>query len=203
MQAVKVLDVLAYSEKVDIWNPFTWQNEGKSEITDPLTGKKRPAAGIKLPYAVSIGAGGLTRVLPNQWDMNFRLRTVPDTVEEFTGFYKHNDLLGGDLLGYGSQNLFEARGTARVRNIQLPAGWKHGGIPETEHLLKSQAIIDRINSYHPPSETLIVIEENAETMNPKTLYLSFAEDVWFSIKKHWVIELQRLIRARRGMSYGE
>ena len=27
----------------------------------------------------------------------------------------------------------------------------------------------------------------------------WAADVWFSIKKHWVIEAQRLIRARRAL----
>jgi hypothetical protein len=201
MQTIKVLDEFAYSQKVDIWNPLTWENEGRSEITDPLTGQKRPAAGLTLPYATSVGAGGIARTLPNQWEMNFRLRTVPDTVEEFTGFYMPLDLLGGDFLGFGQQNLFKAKGTAHVRNIQLPQGWRHGSIPDTQHLLESQAAMDRIKSYHPPSETLVVIEQNEETMNPQALYLQWAEDVWFSIKKHWVIELQRLIRARRGMPY--
>jgi hypothetical protein len=198
MQIIKILDLYAYAKQVDVWSPLTWKKEGRCEITDPLTGRKRPVVGLTIPYAAASASGGLARVLPNQWDINFRLRTVPDTVEEFTGFYKHGDLLGGDLLGYGDLNLFKAKGTARVRNIKLPAGWKHGPIPETEHLLKSQSIIDRINSYHPPAEPFTVIEENEDTMNPKTLHLPWAEDVWFSVKKHWVLEVQRLIRARRG-----
>ncbi len=201
MQDVKVLDKLAYSERVEVWSPLTWKGEGRYEITDPLTGVKRPVAGLTLPYVASSSAGGVTRLLPNQWDMNFRLRTVPDTVEEFTGFYKGRDLLGGDFLGYGSANIFKASGTAHVRNVELPAGWAHGKVPDTEHLLKSQAIMDRINSYRPPPEADIVIEENEDTMNPETLHLAWAEDVWFSIKKHWVLELQRLIRARRAMRH--
>jgi hypothetical protein len=28
-------------------------------------------------------------------------------------------------------------------------------------------------------------------------HILFAADVWFSVKKHWILELQRLIRARR------
>ena len=203
MQDIKILDLFAYSDRVEVWSPLTWKGEGRYEITDPLTGRKRPVAGLTLPYVTSSGAGGLTRLLPNQWDMNFRLRTVPDTVEEFTGFYKGRDLLGGDFLGYGPANLFKASGTAHVRNVQLPAGWSHGPVPDTEHLLKSQAIMDRINNYHPPPDPFIVIEQNEDTMNPETMYLPWAQDVWFSIKKHWALELQRLILARRAMRHGD
>ncbi len=201
MQDIKVLDMFAHSECMEVWNPLTWKGEGRYEITDPLTGRKRPVVGLTLPYVTSSDAGGITRLLPNQVDMNFRLRTVPDTVEEFTGFYKGLDLLGGDFLGYGPANHFKASGTAHVRNVQMPARWSHHSIPDTEHLVKSQAIIDRINSYHPPPEADFVIEQNEESMNPETLYLPWAEDVWYSIKKHWVLELQRLIRAKRAMSH--
>jgi hypothetical protein len=31
----------------------------------------------------------------------------------------------------------------------------------------------------------------------------WAEDVWYSIKKHWVLELQRLIKARRAAANGQ
>ncbi len=201
MQNIKILDIFAHSDRVEVWSPLTWKGERRYEITDPLTGKKRPAAGLVLPYVASSNAGGMTRLLPNQWEMNFSLRTIPDSVEEFTGFFKGLDPLGGDLLGYGSTNLFNASGTAHVRNVQLPTGWAHGAIPDTEHLLKSRAIIDRINAYRPPPEPDIVIEQNKDTMAPETLYMPWAEDVWFSIKKHWVLELQRLIRARRAMRH--
>jgi hypothetical protein len=73
-------------------------------------------------------------------------------------------------------------------------------VPDTEHLLKSQAIMDRINNYQPPPEALVVVPSNEDTLNPDTLYYPWAEDVWYSIKKHWVLELQRLIRVRRARS---
>jgi len=204
MQVVKVLDLLAGppTERLPVWNPLTWKNEQRYEITDPLTGKSRPVVGLQLPYATSMGAGGLTRILPNQWDMNFRLRTIPDSVEEFTGFYKGMDLLGGDFLGYGGANLFKAGGTAKVRNIELPAKWKHRAVPDTKHLLKSQAIKDRINSYQPPKQAHMVVETKEEAFDPNTRYVAYAEDVWYSIKKHWVLELQRFIRARRTTRHG-
>src|SRR5258708_5330888 len=199
MQAVKVLDKLAGQDakKLAVWNPLTWKCENRYDIKDPLTGQTRPVVGLQLPYATSMGAGGLTRFLPNQWDMCFRLRSIPDSVEEFTGFYKGRDLLGGDYLGYGSANHFKPTGAARVRNIQLPAEWKHGSVPDTKHLLKSQDIMDRINRYVPADQPQPEDVPEEEVNNPATLNMLWAEDVWHSIKRHWVIELQRLIRARR------
>jgi pimeloyl-ACP methyl ester carboxylesterase len=204
-QAVKILQKFAGegSRTMAVWNPLTWRRENRYEITDPLTGQKRPVVGLQLSYVTSMGAGGVTRVLPNQWDMAFKLRSIPDSVEEFTGFYKGRDLLGGDFLGYGSMNLFHANGTARVRNIELPAAWKHREVPDTKHLLKNQAIIDRLNDYTPPADPNLHIPANEETMNPETLSFAWAADVWYSIKKHWVLELQRLIRAQRALRHGQ
>jgi pimeloyl-ACP methyl ester carboxylesterase len=202
MQVVKILDKFAAqsSATLAVWNPLTWKRENRYEITDPLTGQKRPVAGLQLPYVTSMGAGGLTRILPNQWDMAFRLRTIPDSVEEFTGFYKGRDVLGGDFMGYGGMNLFKAIGTAKVRNIELPAFWKHGSVPDTRHLLKTQALRDRINAYTPDKP--MGLDDPANTQ-PETLNLMWAQDVWCSIKKHWVLELQRLIKARRAAANGQ
>lgn len=202
-QVVKVLHKLAGNTATElaVWNPLTWEKEPRSAICDPLTGATQSVVGLRLPYATALGAGGLTRVLPNQWDMIGRLRTVPDSAEEFTGFYKGMDLLGGDFLGYGSANHFKASGTAVVRNIQLPSAWRHGKIPDTAHLLKRQAIKDRINAYQPPETLNFVVPANPDTLDPETLYLPWAADVWFSLKKHWVRELQRWIRAQRAIRH--
>jgi len=201
MQAVKVLYKLAADTpaKLAVWNPLTWRSEERYEITDPLTGQTRPATGLQLPYATALAAGGLTRFLPNQWDMAFRLRTIPDTVEDFTGFYKGQDLLGTDL-GDGSVNHFKAAGKAQVRNIELPAFWSHGSVPDTRHLLNSQELKDRINAYTPDQPMTLDDPANSD---PETMHLMWAQDVWFSIKKHWVLELQRLIRARRALRHGD
>jgi hypothetical protein len=49
-----------------------------------------------------------------------RLRSVPDSVEDFTGFYMGLDLLGGDLLGFGSANEYEPNGTATSETCACP-----------------------------------------------------------------------------------
>ena len=204
MQAIKVLHKLSgeTADKLAVWNPLTWQPEDRCEITDPLTGKIRPVVGLRLSYVSSAGAGGMTRLLPNQWDTTFNLRQVPDSVVEFTGFYKHFDHFGGDWLGYGSANHSEATGTAIVRNVRLPTAYRHGPLPETEHLLKSQQIKDWINNYRPPDKFVdapeLTVHFDSDSKN-----ILWAADVWYSIKKHWVLELQRFIRAKRGLPYDE
>jgi len=203
MQAMKVLRDLAglRSGRLAVWNPLTGQKEKRFEIIDPLTGQNRPVVGLQLPYASAVGAGGLTRLLPNQWDLFTTLRRVPDSVEEFTGFYKGRDLLGGDFLGYGSANHFKANGTAAVRNVCLPSSYSHVSIPNTKHLLKSQAMMDWINNYRPPDVPL-----NTPTLDVKfdgdSSNILWAADVWYSIKKHWVLELQRLLSAEHSLDHG-
>ena len=203
MQAVKVLRQLAglSSPQLHVWNPLTWEEQANCDILDPLTGERRPVVGLQLPYVSSLGAGGLTRILPTQWDMIGRLHDVPDSVEEFTGFYKHLDPLGGDYLGYGSINHFEPMGKAVVRNVQLPTSYHHRSIPNTEHLLRSQAIIDSINNYHPNGQPFDVPSLDVK-LDEDSSKILWARDVWYSVKKHWVLELQRLLRARQTHNHG-
>ncbi|MEO8426108.1 MAG: hypothetical protein ABI651_03255, partial [Verrucomicrobiota bacterium] len=198
MQAVKVLDKLAglSAKRLHVWNPLTWKREKNCDILDPLTGIRRPVVGLELPYATVVGAGGLTRLLPNQYDMVAKLRKIPNSVEEFTGFCKGRDLLGGDYLGYGTANHFKSMDKAVVRNVWLPAAYKHGAIPDTKHLLKSQQIMDWINNYHPTDKPVETLQLDAEFDSDST-HILWAADVWYSIKKHWVLELRRRIRADR------
>jgi len=200
MQAVKVLYQLAAkpSARRHVWSPLTWEQESRCEIVDPVTGRKRPVAGLTLPYVTAVGAGGLTRILPNQWGMTFKLRTIPASVEEFTGFCKKQDLLGGDFLGYGPVNHFKSGGGAVVRNIWLPPEYKHGEIPDTKHLLKSQDIRDWLNRYRPPPEPIATPSLSAH-FDADSSHILWAADVWYSIKKHWALELQRLLRAQHSL----
>ena len=55
--------------------------------------------------------------------------------------------------------------------------------------------MDWINNYTPltPASDL---ETNTSSLQSNT-HILWAADVWHSIKRHWVLELQRMIRARR------
>jgi hypothetical protein len=128
--------------------------------------------------------------------MMTKLRKVPDSVEEFTGFYMGLDLFGGDLLGFGSANQYEPNGAARVRNVRLPTGYNHVTVPSTKHLLKSRQITEWINNYTPTDEPKAEVEFDSDSS-----HILWAADVWHSIKKHWVLELQRVIRAQRAQTH--
>jgi hypothetical protein len=199
-QVIKVLYQFSgnSSSRLHVWNPLTWEREERCEILDPLTGQTRPASDLQLSYATVVGAGGLTRILPNQWDMTFRLHTIPNSVEEFTGFCKHLDLLGGDFLGYGSANYYKSAGKAVVRNVWLPTKYRHGHIPDTKHLLNDPKMAEWINNYRPTNEPVSTPQLDMQ-FDEDSSYILWAADVWFSIKKHWVLELQKSICAKRAL----
>ncbi len=194
MQAVKVLQMLAGESTTApvVWNPQTEQPEARHEIRDPLTGRPRAVTNLQVCYTAALASGGLGRVVPHQWTMNRRLRKIPDSVEEFTGFSIQLDVFGGDYLGFGPANLFQSTGTAHVRNVRLPTGSNHWTVPVTENLLQNQPDKDWINNYVPdatPSAANPAFQDNA--------HILWAAEVWHSIKRHWVLELQTLIRAKR------
>jgi hypothetical protein len=203
IQTVKVLYRLSGdpTDMIPVWNPLTWQCEPRYQIIDPLTGRKRPVSCLQVSYATAVGSGGLTRMLPNQWDMNLKLRTIPDSVDEFTGFCKGADILGGDYLGYGSANEYESAGKAVVCNVWLPVEYRHGRIPVTDHLLKSKQIMDWINNYK-PSEKPVDTPKVDVTFEANSDHILWAAEVWFRIKKHWAIELQHLIQAQHPLTHG-
>ena len=111
IQAVKVLYELAgaFGDRVRVWNPLTDAAEDRTTIVDPLTGRERPVVGLRVGYVSVVGAGGAALLLPNQWTMAGRLRTIPDTVEEFTGYTIGVDMFAWDFSGAASD--FRSNGT--------------------------------------------------------------------------------------------
>jgi hypothetical protein len=196
IQAIKVLYCLAdnSTKKIEVWNPLTWKSEKRYDFTDPLTGMRRPVVGLRIPYATAVVAGGLGRALPNQWQMNGKLRDIPDSVEEFTGFQKGMDILGGDFFGYGPANDYKPSGKAVVRNVRLPSTYAHSTIPSTSHFLENQQVMDWINNYQPGYQFVETPQLDFKYKSDTTRIL-WAADVWYSLKKHWVLELQQLLRA--------
>jgi hypothetical protein len=193
MQIVKVLRELAgqMSPSIPVWNPLTRSAEARTTIVDPLTERERPVVGLSVSYASAIGAGGAAFLLPNQWNMLGRLHSIPDSVDEFTGFFIGLDLVAWTVPGDQS-NRYRENGTAVVRNVELPATYNHLTVPLTRDLPRDPQVRKWIDAYAPggdadPSSLSLEAQQN----------VLWAADVWYSIKKHWCLEAQRLIRARR------
>jgi pimeloyl-ACP methyl ester carboxylesterase len=192
-QAIKVLHRLAgsFENNLPVRNPLTETSENRYTIVDPLTGSARPVVGIRVGYATVVGTGGTSRLLPQQWTMFGKLRRIPDSVEHFTGVFIDMDVLGGDWLGFGDYvSAYTALGRAHVRNLVLPYDYSHISVPDTLHLAEDKDARDWINRYTPADRRL-----SSEAASKENIL--WAADVWYSIKKQWCLEVQRLIRAKR------
>lgn len=163
-------------------------------ITDPLTGNTRPVIGISVAYVSAVGAGGAAFALPNQWNMAHRLRTIPPTVDEFTGYLIPGDIIAGTLLTDPGASRYSHDGAAKVRNVTLPSSYNHILVPLTSSLAKDPSARDWINAYRPKGGGDETLEPPSDLRAENILW---AADVWFSVKKHWCLEAQQLIRARR------
>jgi hypothetical protein len=192
MLAIRALYELAgeWHAAIPVWNPLTNAAEERTSIRDPATGQSRPVVGLTVGYAAAIATGSLPRVLLGQWSMLPRLRRIPDTVTDFTGFTIPGDPIAGNLLG---DRPYVAIGSAKVRNVVLPETYAHLGIPRVLHLASDPRTRRFIDDYAPDRVPPLPEDADVDTTN-----LMHAADIWYSVKKHWCLEAQRLIRARRG-----
>lgn len=194
MLTVKVLQDLAGAsgDRIAVWNPVTDTAEGRFTIVDPFTGTERPVVGLRVPYAAALATGSLMRVLLGQWEMLSRLRSVPDTVDEFTGYFIAWDLIAGTSPGSAQDDPYRPTGSAKVRNVTLPAAYSHISLPAAEHLAANDVTRAWIERYTPGMEP--PAQADLDTRN-----LLHAADIWFSVKKHWCLEAQHLVRAQRAV----
>jgi hypothetical protein len=196
VQAVKILYDFAGASGAELalWNPMSDAPEGRTTYIDPLTGATRPVVGFVVPYASVVGAGGAALLLPNQWSMVHRLRTIPDTVEDFTGYTISVDFVALSFPGSRGASEFHHNGTANVRNVILPAAYNHVVVPVTRELATNPAMREWVDAYVPDRPG----QEASLPPGPADNVL-WAADVWYSIKQHWCLEAQRLVRARRAL----
>jgi hypothetical protein len=192
MLVIKVLHELAgaFNDRIPLWNPLTEDAEDRLLLIDPLTGAERPVIGLTVSYAAAIATGKLMRLLLGQWEMLSRLRKIPDTVKEFTGFSSEWDLLAGN---FGRVEPYHPLGSARVRNVTLPSEGSHITLPLTEHLATGTATRGWISSYTAEGSSPPLVD--GVGLESKNILL--AAEIWYSVKKHWCLEAQRLIRAKR------
>lgn len=192
IQAVKVLYELdgAFAKQIAVWNPVNDEPEERFAIVDPLTGAQRSVVGLTLGYASVVGAGGIALVSPFHWSMASRLHLIPNTVEDFTGFNIDFDLVA--WTGPGAAP-YRHNGTAQVRNVSLPSTYNHVFVPLTQALASDAEMRDWLNAYVPGADN--GMPPGADEGRGTNAF--WAADVWFSVKKHWCLEAQRLIRAKQ------
>lgn len=197
LYAVKILKDLAgqSGDSLRVWNPLTWSFEDRTTIEDPLTGRQRPVVGLSVSYASAVGAGGLALVLPNQWGDLETLRRIPDTVDEFTGFFVDYDMIALSFPGNPLDTPYVADGNASVRNVKLPPTYNHITVPDTDDLAQDPKTRAWINAYVPGARA-----DPSGLPASAQVHVLWAADVWYSIKKHWCLEAQRFIRAHRSVA---
>jgi hypothetical protein len=191
MMAIRVLHELAgaFTDAIPVWDPLTDAALPRTAIVDPLGGGSRPVVGFQLPYVAAIATGKLARILLGQWEMLAKLREIPDTVGEFTGFAIEWDLIAGL---FPRSDPYRAKGSATVRNVILPATYTHIGLPDTRHLATDPTTRAWIEAYAPDGSAAMPDNAGVDTTN-----LLHAADIWHSVKRHWTIEARRLVAAQR------
>jgi len=193
VQSVKVLYELAgkLDNPLHVWNPYTDSAEERTRILDPLTGKERPVIGVSASWVSGLDSGGIMMILPNQWKMLDKLRDIPDTTVAFTGYTIGVDLWPWPIPGFEGSKPFGTTGNVTIRNVILPATYDHVNAPYIGALADIPAGRAWVEAYHPDKVMPNIPEEAQE------FAIVWAGDIWYSVKKYWTLEAQRLIRARR------
>jgi hypothetical protein len=194
MLAVKVLQDLAGASgpELPVWDPIRDSAEARSTIIDPRSGLERPVVGLKLPFAAALATGSVMRVLLGQWDMVSRLRSVPDSVEEFAGYFIAWDPIAGTGPDAARDNPYRPTGSARVRNVMLPAEYGHLTLPLALHLAANATTRGWISQFDPRSQPAAAPAiADADLRN-----IVHAADIWFSVKRSWCLQAQQLAQAR-------
>jgi len=183
MLAVRTLHELAgaFASRVAVVDALTGEALPRDTIVDPRSGRERPVLGLKIPYACALATGLLPRFMLGQWTMLGKLHDIPDTVDEFTGFAIEWDMIAGTFPG---ATPYRASGTARVRNVTLPAIYVHVDLPRTEHLATNPVTRAWIDNYRP--DAAAPLPDAVDTTN-----LLHAADIWHSVVTHWCREAKR------------
>jgi hypothetical protein len=188
MMAIRILYELdgAFHDAIPVWNPLAGEVLARTTIRDPRTGATRPVKGLKVDYATAIATGKLPRIFLGQWDMIAKLRRIPDTAENFTGFSIPWDPIAGT---FGDPEPYVAIGTARVRNVTLPAVTNHIRIPDTLNLATNEVTRRWIDAWSPDGAMVLPDAAGVDTTN-----LPHAADIWYSVKQHWCQSAQQVLQ---------
>lgn len=183
MMVMRVLHTLAgaFGDEIPVYDPVARAALPRAWVRDPYSGGTRPVVGVEVAFASAIATGALPRLLLGQWTMIPKLRRVPDSAVEFTGFAIAFDPIAGNL---GNPEPYVATGSCAVRNVVLPSTYSHIRAPAMEHLGQEPATREWIVAWHPG--TTVPPPAGVELRN-----LELAADLWHSIRRHWCREGQR------------
>lgn len=186
MLVVRTLHELAgaFQDAIPVWDPVRDEPLARTTIVDPYTQRERPVVGLQVEYAAAIATGRLPRLLLGQWAMLKRLRVIPDTVHDFTGFAIDGDLIAGELFGHEP---YVAQNEARVHNVRLPASTLHVDAARVEQLAADPAIRAWIDAYRPGRDAP---QPAGDLTN-----LPQAAEVWYGVKTAWCRAAQMRARA--------
>ena len=192
MMAIRILYELdgAFHDSIPVWDPVLGEALARTTIRDPRTGEARPVRGLAVGYAAAMATGKLPRIILGQWDMIAKLRRIPDTAEDFTGFSIPWDPIAGTL---GDPEPYVAIGTARVRNVTLPVHTNHIRMPDTLSLATNEVTRSWIDAWTPDGDGLLPDQAGIDTTN-----IVHAADIWYSVKKHWCRSAQQALKTREG-----
>ena len=191
MLVVRTLHELAggFQDALNVYDPVTRSAQRRTTIRDPYSHAETPVVGLKVAFAAALATGTLPRILLGQWSMLPKLRKIPDTVEEFTGFAIAWDPIAGN---FATAEPYVALGSANVRNVLLPSSYSHIGLPITAHLASSPVTRAWIDNYRPDvAAAPIPGDPDVDVRN-----LLHAADLWFSIRRHWCAEGQRWLQGK-------
>jgi hypothetical protein len=190
MLAIRILYELAgaFRDSIPVWDPLAGAALARTTIRDPRTGETRPVKGLTVGYAAAIATGKLPRIFLGQWDMIEKLRSIPDTAEDFTGFSIPWDAIAGTL---GDPEPYAAVGTTRVRNVTLPARTSHIRIPDTLNLAINEVTRGWIDAWSPEGAAPLPDAAGIDTTN-----IVHAADIWYSVKEHWCRSAQQALTTR-------
>jgi hypothetical protein len=179
MMAIRILYEFdgAFHDAIPVRDPVADVVLERTTIRDPATRSERPVKGLKVDYATALATGKMPRFFLGQWDMIAKLRRIPDTVADFTGFSIPWDPIAGT---FGDPEPYRAIGTARVRNITLAPSTSHVRLPETAPLAANGITRAWIDAYAPEQPATLPEASGVDTAN-----LLHAADIWYSVKKHW------------------
>ena len=186
-QVVRTLHELAggFHDVLNVYDPVAQTMQPRTTIRDPYSHAERPVVGLQVAFAAALATGMLPRILFGQWTMIGKLRKIPDTALEFTGF---DDCLGSDRRQFRDVRPIRcARHRDRAQRHAAGDVQPHRAADHRAPCRRNPVTRAWIDDYRPDVAAAPLPDDPAVDVRN----LLHAADLWFSIRRHWCLEGQR------------